>query len=87
MTEILKQPQYAPVPVEEQIAIIYAGTSGALDKIPVDRVTEFEKAYIDHLRADYPDLLETIRAEKKWTDEIKGQFDEISAKFRAEFLA
>ncbi len=87
MTEILKQAQNAPVPVEEQIAIIYAGTSGALDEIPVDRVTEFEKAYIDHLKADYPDLLETIRAEKKWSDEIRGQFDEISAKFRAEFLA
>jgi F-type H+-transporting ATPase subunit alpha len=87
MTEILKQAQYAPVPVEEQIAIIYAGSSGALDEIPVDRVTEFEKVYLDHLKADHPELLETLRTEKKWSDELAARFDGVAEKFRAEFLA
>ena len=51
LEELLKQPQYEPVPVEEQVAVIYAGTSGALDEVPPDRIGEFEKGYRDHLRA------------------------------------
>jgi F-type H+-transporting ATPase subunit alpha len=87
MTEILKQPQYEPMAVEEQIAIIYAGTSGALDEVPVAQVAEFEKQYLAHLRANEPELLETLRTDKKWSDELAAKFDAACVEFRKEFLA
>ncbi len=87
LEELLKQPQYEPVPVEEQVAVIYAGTSGALDEVPADRVSDFEDRYREHLRANHAELLEKIRVDKKWSDELAKQFDDIAAKFRAEFLA
>jgi F-type H+-transporting ATPase subunit alpha len=87
LTEILKQGQYAPVPVEEQVAILYAGTSGALDEVPVKRINEFEKSYLEHLRASHADLLETLRRDKKWTDELAKKFDAVVAPFVKEFLA
>ena len=85
LVEILKQPQYAPVPVEEQVAILYAGTSGALDDVPVKRVAEFEKGYLDALRTKHADLLGKLRTEKKWTDEIQKGFDAACAAFKKDF--
>jgi F-type H+-transporting ATPase subunit alpha len=87
MVELLKQPQYQPVPVEEQVAILYAGSSGALDSIPLNKVAAFEKAYIAHLRANHPKLLEPLRTAQKWTDDLAKQFDDVCAAFRKEFLA
>ncbi|WP_043832218.1 F0F1 ATP synthase subunit alpha [Muricoccus aerilatus] len=62
LTELLKQPQYAPVPVEEQVVAIFAGTRGYLDKVPVNRVGEFEKRMLGELKAAKPEILEGIRA-------------------------
>jgi F-type H+/Na+-transporting ATPase subunit alpha len=87
MTEILKQPEFQPVPVEEQIVIIYAGTSGALDDIPLAKVSDFEKKYLTFLRANHAELLKSIRTDKKWTDAIQQQCDQLVKKFKAEFLA
>ncbi|MDA0373738.1 MAG: F0F1 ATP synthase subunit alpha [Planctomycetota bacterium] len=87
LEELLKQPQYEPVSVEEQVAVIYAGTSGGLDDVPADRVGEFETAYCEHLRSNHADLLEKIRVDKKWNDEIAKSFEQICSKFCAEFLA
>ncbi len=87
MTEILKQPEYEPVPVEEQIVVLYAGSSGALDTVPLNRVGEFEKKYIAFLRANHADVLTSLRTEKKWTDVLQKKLDEVVARFRAEFLA
>jgi len=87
LEELLKQPQYEPVPVELQVAAIYAGTSGALDEVPAERVGEFERAYYDHLKANHSELLAKLRTEKKWTDEIRDEFDRIGRAFVAEFLA
>jgi F-type H+-transporting ATPase subunit alpha len=87
LEELLKQPQYSPVPVEEQVAMIYAGTSGLLDVIDANRVGEFEKGYIEFLRASHGDLLEKIRVDKKWTPELASAFDEAGKKFVAEFTA
>ena len=63
-TEVLKQPQYAPVPVEEQVAMILASTKGYIDKVPVQKVKEFEKEFIDLLRAQNKDVLNNFRAGK-----------------------
>lgn len=60
-TEVLKQPQYQPVPVEEQVAVILASTKGFMDKLPVDRVAEFEKEFISRLRIEHGSVLENIK--------------------------
>ena len=75
LVELLKQGQFQPVPVEEQIAVIYAGTSGALDDLPTARIQEFEKAYVAFLREHYAETLEKLRTEGKWTDEIQSALD------------
>ena len=62
--EVLKQPQYAPVPVEEQVAMILASTKGYTDKVPVNKIAEFEKNFIGLLRAQYSKVLENFRAGK-----------------------
>jgi F-type H+-transporting ATPase subunit alpha len=59
--EILKQGQYSPIPVEKQIAIIYCGTMGLLKDVPVDRVKDFEKDYLDYLEIRHRDLLDKLR--------------------------
>ncbi len=87
MIEILKQPEFDPVAVEEQIIAIYASTSGAIDDVPVDRVTEFEKGYVAFARANHADVLAAIRDGKKWTDDIKKSCDEMAQTYKAEFLA
>jgi len=63
-TEVLKQPQYAPVPVEEQVAIILASTKGYIDKVPVAKVKEFEKDFISLLRLQHKAVLDNFRAGK-----------------------
>src|SRR5882724_11919273 len=63
-TEVLKQPQYAPVPVEEQVAMILASTKGYIDKVPVPKVKDFEKEFIGLLRAQHQSILNNFRAGK-----------------------
>ncbi|MCB9885232.1 MAG: F0F1 ATP synthase subunit alpha [Planctomycetes bacterium] len=87
MTELLKQPEFEPVPVEEQVVVLYAGSSGALDEVPLNRVAEFEKKYLAHLRANHADVLASIRNDKKWTDDLQKQCDQLCAAFKKEFLA
>jgi F-type H+-transporting ATPase subunit alpha len=87
MEEILKQGQYVPVAVEEQVAIIYAATSGALDDIAPGKIAEFEKRYMGFLRASHGKLLDAIRVEKKWSDDLAKQFDAAVTTFKKEFSA
>jgi F-type H+-transporting ATPase subunit alpha len=63
-TEVLKQDQYSPVPVEEQVAIIAASTRGYLDRVPVPRVREFEKEFLERMRTSHRDVLNNLRAGK-----------------------
>lgn len=63
-TEVLKQPQYAPVPVEEQVAMILASTKGYIDKVPVVKVKEFEKEFIGLMKAQHRQVLDNFRAGK-----------------------
>jgi F-type H+-transporting ATPase subunit alpha len=89
MTEILKQGQYVPMPVEEQVAVIYAGVNGFLDKLPVEAVLDFEKEYLRFLKNEHPEILSEIREKKVLSDDliermnkvIKGFMDEFSAAF------
>jgi F-type H+-transporting ATPase subunit alpha len=69
LTELLKQPQNAPMPVEEQVIVIYAGSNGWIDDVPVSEVRRFESEMLANLRANHPDLLEKIRATGAAPDE------------------
>jgi F-type H+/Na+-transporting ATPase subunit alpha len=88
LTELLKQDQFSPVPVEEQVILIFAGTRGYLDKFPVGAVRRFEAELVSWLRAKKVDLLESIRTRKDTKadgieDKIKSALDEFSATFAA----
>ncbi len=69
--EILKQPQYAPVPVEKQIAIIYLGTQGLLMDVPVNKVKEFEHAFLTTLEQKHPEVLDAFRAGKLEKEDLQ----------------
>jgi F-type H+-transporting ATPase subunit alpha len=69
LTELLKQPQFSPMPVEEQVASIYAGTNGFIDTIDVGAVTRYEAAMLSYLRSDHADILKTIRETKALDDD------------------
>ncbi len=85
LTELLKQPQYKPFAVEEQVAVIYAGTRGYLDPFAVNRVAAFQEALLGKLKASYPQFLDGIRSKKALTPELeemlKAALDEVSKNF------
>ncbi|MBI2951091.1 F0F1 ATP synthase subunit alpha [bacterium] len=76
LVEMLKQDQYTPMPVEEQIAVIYVGNQGYLDEMPVDRVRDFEDEFLKMARTQMLDLLREIAETKQFSDENKRRIDE-----------
>ncbi len=88
LTELLKQPQFSPLKTEEQVVVIYAGTKGYLDKLPVSAVGKFEEEFLRHMRNDGKDILDTIRTEKAVSDETEKKLvstlDSFSQGFTAE---
>ena len=76
LTEILKQAQYAPMAVEDQIMIIYAGTSGGIDDVPVKQVREFEAAFLRLMADTHPEVGEEIRTKRQLTDGAKKVLDQ-----------
>ncbi|NOX88844.1 MAG: F0F1 ATP synthase subunit alpha [Calditrichaeota bacterium] len=85
LVEILKQDQYQPVTFEKQIAIIYAGTNGYLDSLPVGVLKQFEKELIEHLEMKYPELLTEITEKKILSDEWKEKMNKVLENFVANF--
>ena len=83
--EMLKQPQYKPMPVEKQVVIIYAATKRYLIDIPVERVLEFESGLFEHIATKYPEIFETIKTEKKITDELEAKLVEAINEFKETF--
>jgi F-type H+-transporting ATPase subunit alpha len=73
LTELLKQGQFQPMPVEEQVAVIFAGVNGYLDRIPVSDVGRFEKGFLSELRGVNSDILAGIREKREVTDEIRSK--------------
>jgi F-type H+-transporting ATPase subunit alpha len=78
LVEILKQNQFSPVPVEEQIAIIYAAINGHLDPIPVEDVQEFEEEYVERLRLRHEEVLEEIRETEALSDAAEEAFESVA---------
>jgi F-type H+-transporting ATPase subunit alpha len=73
LTELLKQPQYTPLPVEEQVTIIFSGVRGYLDKIPTNRVNAFEAHLVSELKANGQEILSTIRSENAISEETESK--------------
>lgn len=85
--EILKQGQYQPMPVEEQVMVIYSATKGHIDDIPVDRIKAFEQEFLRFMRTIKADVLEKIRTEKALSDELNTQIEKAIKEFKQGFMA
>ncbi|MBL8161926.1 MAG: F0F1 ATP synthase subunit alpha [Anaerolineae bacterium] len=83
LTELLKQPQYQPLPLAEQVALIYAGTKGYLDNVPVDRVKEWQSGFIRAFNTQFADLANGIAQNKTLTDEQEGKLKDALNTFNA----
>ncbi|HEU4986323.1 MAG TPA: F0F1 ATP synthase subunit alpha [Rhizobiaceae bacterium] len=85
LTELLKQPQFSPLKTEEQVAVIFAGTQGYLDKLTLQQVGKFEQGLLAHMRSEGKDVLDAIRREKALSDELrdrlKAQIDAFAKNF------
>ena len=84
--EVLKQPQYQPMPVEKQVMIIYAATKKYLIDIPVEKILDFEKALFEYVDTKYPEVPEAIRAEKVISDETEAKLVKAIEECKADFL-
>ncbi len=85
LTELLKQPQFQPMPVEEEVVAIYLGVKGYLDKLPVNAVRRFETEVLRLMRSKHKDLLDAIRTTKQLSPEIEGRLQNILNEFAKSF--
>ena len=84
LTELLKQPQYSPYPVEDQVVSIWAGTTGKLDDVPVEDILRFERELLDHLGRNTK-VLETLRDTNVLDDDTVAELEKQVEKFKLEF--
>jgi F-type H+-transporting ATPase subunit alpha len=87
LVELLKQPQYSPYPVAEQIVSVWAGTNGLLDDVPVGDIRRFESEFLQHLRTSRKELLASIGETNDLSDETAGTLKEALDHFKQGFLA
>src|SRR5262249_31588453 len=87
LTEILKQPQYQPLPVAKQVTIIYAATNGYLDNIPVERLRQYEEELYRFLDTRYPAVLGSITEKKTLDDAVKQSLNGALEEFGKHFAA
>ncbi|KAJ2831470.1 Alpha subunit of the F1 sector of mitochondrial F1F0 ATP synthase [Coemansia furcata] len=86
LTEMLKQPQYTPLSVEDQVVIIFAGVNGFLDKVPTARIVEFEQKFIPFVRSNHGDILETVRTQGKIDEATEKKLREVTGDFVKAFV-
>ncbi|MEM6491274.1 MAG: F0F1 ATP synthase subunit alpha, partial [Pseudomonadota bacterium] len=87
LTQLLKQGQYSPLPIEEQVVSVFSGVNGYLDGIPADRVNDFEEALLAEMRSTQAALLGQIRDEKAISDDIKAKLNDAIGGFAKRFAA
>jgi F-type H+-transporting ATPase subunit alpha len=87
LVELLKQPQYSPLSVEEQVVAIFLGTKGHLDSVPVEDVKRFEAEFLEHVKASHDDILKNIRESKKLPEEAEEKLVEVVNDFKKGFAA
>jgi F-type H+-transporting ATPase subunit alpha len=84
LTELLKQKQYVPMPAEEQVCVVYAGVRGYLDKVITADIAKFEQLYLQHLRANHPNVLKAIRETGELSKDTDAQLKSIVEQFLPE---
>jgi F-type H+/Na+-transporting ATPase subunit alpha len=87
LVELLKQDQYVPLPVERQVIIVYAGTNGFTDKLPVESLREFETELYRFIDEKYPEIWTEIREKREMNDELKAKVDKALKTFTKRFVA
>jgi F-type H+-transporting ATPase subunit alpha len=87
ISEVIKQPQYQPLPVEKQVVILWVVTNGFLDDVPTARIREFEQNFYRFLEAERPELLSTLAAKPELTDEIVDSLRKATSDFKETFTA
>ncbi|SAL95208.1 hypothetical protein [Absidia glauca] len=87
LTELLKQPQYSPLSIQVQVPIVFAGVNGFLDKIPVQKVVDWEKDFISYISAEHKDVLEEIRSQGVLSKDLEGKLREICDTHTKSFIA
>jgi F-type H+-transporting ATPase subunit alpha len=85
LVEILKQPQYQPLPLEKQVSILFAGTKGYLDEYPVDVVEKYEAGLYQFLESKYPQILSEIAEKKVISDELEQTMNKALTEYGEEF--
>ena len=83
LVEILKQPQYKPFSLEQEVMVIYAGTQGYLDDVPLNRVMEFQSAFLSFIDTSVPDLRNKLGSTKELTTDLEAQLKQALADFKA----
>jgi F-type H+-transporting ATPase subunit alpha len=86
LVELLKQGQYAPMPFEQQVLVIYAATKGFMDDVPVNKVREYESGIVDYFESEKKDVMEELRASGKLDDGVVSGFDSGINAFNERFL-
>jgi F-type H+-transporting ATPase subunit alpha len=87
LTELLKQGQYVPLAIEKQVVIIYAGTKGYTDDLPVDSLHEYERELYSYIEKKAPSVFEALREDPSLTDELTKKLDKTLRKFTKHFVA
>ncbi|TSC54238.1 MAG: F-type H+-transporting ATPase subunit alpha [Microgenomates group bacterium LiPW_16] len=85
LTEVLKQPQFAPLPVEKQVIVIWAATSGFLDDLPLEKIRDFKEKYLVFMETNHPGLLGEIRTQKILSDETVEKLKKVTEEFKTKF--
>jgi F-type H+/Na+-transporting ATPase subunit alpha len=87
LVEILKQPQYNPLPMEKQVTILFAGTNGYLDKLPVNTLANYETELYSYIESNEPSIFTDLKEQKIFTDEIKAKLNKALTSFGTTFKA
>jgi F-type H+-transporting ATPase subunit alpha len=87
LVELLKQPQFQPMPTTEQVVSMFAATRGYMDDVPVDRIRAFEQAFLEYIRAGHEDILTDLNTKKAIDDAVEGRIKDAILAFKATFQA
>jgi len=87
LVEILKQPQYSPLPMEKQVTILYAGSNGNLDSLPIDTLADYENELYSYIESNEPSIFSDLVEEEKFTDAIKEKLNKVLTSFGDTFKA
>ena len=87
LTELLKQGQYVPMPIEDQVAVIYTGVRGYLDKLDPAKIGQFEVEFLQLMKTSHQDLLDKIATEGQINDQVDAKLKTVVTEFMASFVA